>query len=374
MAFTKIQPQQLQLPTFFSTSGDIFFTDNSTGVNAIISRNLTGDFSISGSLSVNGGKIFNIDATNSAQTLSGSRVIAGSSNTASGSYNTIVAGSTNQLSGQNNVFLNSYNSSVGSGAAWNTLVAGYNSSFESNVTGSVIIADRSSIINATGSNSLIVSFASGQTFKGGSTQFENHINVSLGNSGIFGGDVSIKEDLSVGATSTFSGASTFKQSVIIDDDVRVTGNLYITGNQTSIGNIGVSGAVNISGTLGVSGLLTGQTLTCGTANATGIYISSTGALTGSPIATESWVNDQNFLTVASANDFNIDDNTYPTFDEISWVEAKTFDTIADSGVIEFPDITGKIIINTASSVAYFLIQESNFTGYLTFGAFETVPY
>ena len=31
MAFTKIQPQQVQLATFLSPSGDLTFTDNVTG-------------------------------------------------------------------------------------------------------------------------------------------------------------------------------------------------------------------------------------------------------------------------------------------------------------------------------------------------------
>ena len=42
MAFTKIQPQQLQLPTFTSPSGDFSFTDLSTGVQINLDRTITG--------------------------------------------------------------------------------------------------------------------------------------------------------------------------------------------------------------------------------------------------------------------------------------------------------------------------------------------
>ena len=42
MAFTKIQPQQLQLPTFTSPSGDFSFTDLSTGIQINLDRTITG--------------------------------------------------------------------------------------------------------------------------------------------------------------------------------------------------------------------------------------------------------------------------------------------------------------------------------------------
>ena len=44
MAFNKIQPEQLQLPTFYSDSGDISISQGTTGVQLNLSRILEGSF------------------------------------------------------------------------------------------------------------------------------------------------------------------------------------------------------------------------------------------------------------------------------------------------------------------------------------------
>ena len=41
MAFNKIQPEQIQMPTFFSDSGDLNITQTDTGVQINVSKNLT---------------------------------------------------------------------------------------------------------------------------------------------------------------------------------------------------------------------------------------------------------------------------------------------------------------------------------------------
>ena len=47
MAFNKIQPEQIQLATFFSSSGDISISQTDTGVGLNLSRDIVGDFAIS---------------------------------------------------------------------------------------------------------------------------------------------------------------------------------------------------------------------------------------------------------------------------------------------------------------------------------------
>ena len=48
MAFNKIQPEQIQLATFFSNSGDIAINQTDTGVRLNLSRGITGNFNFSG--------------------------------------------------------------------------------------------------------------------------------------------------------------------------------------------------------------------------------------------------------------------------------------------------------------------------------------
>ena len=49
MAFNKIQPEQIQLATFFSNSGDIAINQTDTGVRLNLSRGITGNFNFSNS-------------------------------------------------------------------------------------------------------------------------------------------------------------------------------------------------------------------------------------------------------------------------------------------------------------------------------------
>ena len=51
MAFNKIQPEQIQLATFFSSSGDIDVNQTDTGVRLNLSREITGDFALTGNSS-----------------------------------------------------------------------------------------------------------------------------------------------------------------------------------------------------------------------------------------------------------------------------------------------------------------------------------
>ena len=63
MAFNKIQPEQIQLHTFFSDSGDLRFTQTNTGVKVNLSRNITGDFNFTGQFKTNGKSVFGLANT-----------------------------------------------------------------------------------------------------------------------------------------------------------------------------------------------------------------------------------------------------------------------------------------------------------------------
>ena len=164
MAFTKIQPQQLQLPTFLSESGDLTFVDNNTGFSVNLSRDLTGHFTIDGSLTLDGQVLSSTNTTNSSDILG--KAIGGDLNTASG-LNVVVNG--NQVhadSGDFNTILNGKTSSFGQSGDYNTIVCGRNISFSDQITGSTVIADQASTSqDMTKNNSLLISFDSGVEFK-----------------------------------------------------------------------------------------------------------------------------------------------------------------------------------------------------------------
>ena len=92
MSFTKIQPQQLQMPTFFSDSGDFTFSDQITGYKANLNRNLTGDFNFGGTILFNSKRPVVLDDSVLFDTGFGNMDIGGFDNTISGTYSSIIGG------------------------------------------------------------------------------------------------------------------------------------------------------------------------------------------------------------------------------------------------------------------------------------------
>lgn len=189
--FTKIQPEQIQLPTFFSDSGDFAIVQNTdTGINFNLSRNLTGDFDITGSLSVNSRGLLTTDETNLFSPESGNSALGGSNNVVSGSYCAAVASRFSVINGVNNVDLNGSSSIFHSGSQDNVLVGGLNCIFASGITGAAIFSDKYSSTSARGSHTAVINFNSG-LFIENETHFEDNFYVSPSVTGVFSGDLNI---------------------------------------------------------------------------------------------------------------------------------------------------------------------------------------
>ena len=56
--YNKIQPEQIEIHTFSSPSGDIFFQQGTNYVHGNLNRSLAGNFSITGGLTLNGSKVY----------------------------------------------------------------------------------------------------------------------------------------------------------------------------------------------------------------------------------------------------------------------------------------------------------------------------
>ena len=175
--YTKIQPEQIQLPTFFSESGDLLFSDLTTGFKIELNRNLTGDFNINGGLTVNDNSFALIDSSITYNIDNGGMLLGGKNNTVSGQFNILTMGSGNNMFGSSNAIFNASDSTINSGADFNTLLAGNTIDFSSGVTGSAYIGDDTSAFNVNQSKKFIINFASGQRFLT-ETLFEDNVDVT----------------------------------------------------------------------------------------------------------------------------------------------------------------------------------------------------
>ena len=285
--FTKIQPEQIQLPTFFSNSGDFAIVQNTdTGINLNLSRNLTGDFDITGSFSVNSRGLLTTDETNLFSSESGNSALGGSDNVVSGSYCSAVASRLSTINGVNNVDLNGSSSIFHSGSKDNVLIGGANCIFDSGVTGAAIFSDKYSSTSDRGNHSAVINFNSG-LFIENKTHFEDNFFVSSTASGVFSGDLNV---LGVGyLTGSRIASEMFTTGEIVSSIFSVSG--AINSGQTALSGVLdykqrlLSGVIN-SGQTALSGVLDSKQtalsgfLTTGQTTLSGVLDSKQTALSG----------------------------------------------------------------------------------------------
>jgi len=197
MAFNKIQPEQIQMPTFFSDSGDLNITQTDTGIQVNLSQNLTGNYAFTGSLLIDGKGVFGLANTgNNSFDLTSGNVLFMGSDTEIGQdenngYNVCVFANSSSVSGINNSILNGLNITFRTGTLRNTALAGNNIIFQKTATGSVGLKDTlaSSTLSIENPQSFYANFASGHFFEEGKTYFGSSISSNA--SGIFSGDIEI---------------------------------------------------------------------------------------------------------------------------------------------------------------------------------------
>ncbi len=224
MAFTKIQPQQLQLPTFTSPSGDFSFTDLSTGIQINLDREIGGAVNFTHGATVKTRPIITTASTNSIA--DDCFILGGSDNEVTGINNVIINGSSNtNVSGNFNTLLNGTQVNFGASGQQNTILAGKLAIFADQTTGAVILADHEGTATNSTNHSLLVSFASGTTFQEGDVEFNSHLKVDSSHSGIFSGNCNI------GGTCDIVGAASFGDSVTLNDSGDAVSDLYI-GSRT----------------------------------------------------------------------------------------------------------------------------------------------
>lgn len=228
MNFTKIQPEQLQMPTFFSNSGDFLLADLTTGFRIDLNRSLSGDFDFNGTVNVYGKRLISVNNSNTYESDSGSQLIGGNNNIIFDDNSFVFFGDDNVVYDENNVILHGYNNTMETGTYRNTLVCGNTITFASGTTGSCYIGGQSSNFNVENSQQLIINFASGQKIIG---------------------------------------------ETFLEDDIHLTGNIYQDGNFYSLGDFGITGDIQQVGSI----FFTGNSYRVGNQHSTGNFY-NTGTL------------------------------------------------------------------------------------------------
>ncbi len=216
MAFNKIQPEQIQMPTFFSDSGDLNISQVSdTGVQINVSRGLTGDFSFSGQLLTDGREVFgmpnNIDS-NAFDSKSGNLLFKGINTEigadANSNGNLALYSINGDISGLRNVVVRGSNTTFNTGSQDNTVLAGNTITFAKEATGCVAIKDSLSTpaLVVTNDNTLNIQFQSGTYINGGNTYIGESLSVQ--ETGTISGSLECLGASLFSGVSEFGGSST----------------------------------------------------------------------------------------------------------------------------------------------------------------------
>jgi hypothetical protein len=199
MAFKKIQPEQLQMPTFFSNLGDIVIGQQDTGIRLNLSRGQTGDYNFTGSLTLNTGPILALADTSTNfynPSPSGTFVLNGANNVITNCTDSIILnGVANTMEGTKHVSLNGSNQTFGTDSNACTSI-GSNGIFPLLTTGATILTDSTSrTVTARGSDSLSFQFSGGAYIETeNSYNINSNVFLDANSSGIFSGGVNFFGD------------------------------------------------------------------------------------------------------------------------------------------------------------------------------------
>ncbi len=196
MSFNKIQPEQVQMPIFFSDSGGLNISQTDTGIQLNVSKNLTGNFTFTGDLLTNGKPVFGVANTGDNFFLSKNHnvLFEGSNTQIRGTGNMAFKASQSQISGLGNAAFNvntaTFLGNAGSVAENNTALHGRGIIFGNSISGSVVMKDYTTTSQtATQSHSLYSNFSNGHFFEEGPVFLEKSISTKA--SGIISGGLEV---------------------------------------------------------------------------------------------------------------------------------------------------------------------------------------
>jgi hypothetical protein len=261
--YNKIQPEQIEIHTFSSPSGDIYFQQGANYVYGNLSRRLTGNFNITGGLVLNGSAVYTTDSSNIFGAVR-NVILGGQNNRIIGTGNAIINSINSNVSGFQNLDLNCDGSIFEKGSRFCTVLAGKNSIINENISGSVIISDiTNDAIIADTSNKLYINFENGIDIAGNVVVNDDLlINDNAGlyldqnSSGIFSGDVGFFGDLDLNSNLT----------------IKNNKNLYLATGSSGIfsGNLNIAGALDLNTNLTIKSARQFSTHSNSTSNFSGV--------------------------------------------------------------------------------------------------------
>lgn len=278
--YYKLQPEQFQLHNFSSPSGDLSFAVGSNYVYGNISRFLTGEFGISGSISVNGIKVPVANPSNFSSG-SDSFCFGGVNNSVIGVRNSSFNSNDCSVLGTGNACFNSYLSNFPSSSEKNTIIGGRSASISANTTGATFLKDGvATAISSNGNNSLTISYQGGTFIENGRLVLKSSdLHVGSIGSGLFSGNLHVlgeayKNGLKIATTGDIYNASGILSGRINDTGSSLSARISDTGSilLTTINNTGSSLSARINNT-GAFAYLSSGILSTGIIN-TGSSLSS----------------------------------------------------------------------------------------------------
>ena len=277
--YNKIQPEQIEIHTFSSPSGDIYFQQGANYVYGNLSRRLTGNFNITGGLVLNGSAVYTTDSSNIFGAVR-NVILGGQNNRIIGTGNAIINSINSNVSGFQNLDLNCDGSIFEKGSRFCTVLAGKNSIINENISGSVIISDiTNDTIIADTSNKLYINFENGIDIAGNVVVNDDllindnaRLYLDQNSSGIFSGDVgffgdldlnsslTIKNDnnlfIQTGASGIFSGNLNMAGTLDLNSNLIIKNGRQFSTHSNSTTNF--SGVVNTLGSLNSASLNIGN--------------------------------------------------------------------------------------------------------------------
>tara|TARA_R110001592_G_scaffold174472_3_gene413315 strand:+ start:4588 stop:5700 length:1113 start_codon:yes stop_codon:yes gene_type:complete len=234
MAFNKIQPQQIQLPTFFSESGNLSFTDNSTGVTVELNETINGgpiNF-VQGIKSQGASPIFNSPNTTIYGSTNHSFASSGAAEL-SGAHNVVVGGSPNLVSGELNVIVNNLGIDMGDFSKSNTVIGGGNVTIDNSITGSVGLFASAFSPNMNQNQAIFIGAANGVQIASPTT---------FSSTSTHQGAATFSAAATFSNTTKFDNQSEFNHSVRIDSSAE----LISSGTANFLNNINFYSGANIA--------------------------------------------------------------------------------------------------------------------------------
>jgi len=200
----KIDPRQYTPYALNVPSGNIHTDQGVDFFNVILLESLTGDFTVTGSLGLNGGSVYTPNSSNNVTTDDRSHMFNGINNVVGGIDNTIVSSSNSTITGKNNTIVGGVSNDVS--GDYSTAIGSYINILH---TGAMVLKDSLFTIGEDMGDDTLAMYFNGGIFLQNQTYLDDALWITGGELFISGHDIVANNNLDVGGTGTFSGVARF---------------------------------------------------------------------------------------------------------------------------------------------------------------------